>query len=119
MSNQDDKKLIINDVNKKLEENPNLSFVFKEGFLENLKTYHVFKTNFTNGDTKVLAGQLIYKEKYGFDDKYKYVDEEGDEKKLEGVNEGQLSHKPTEYKNEDGGLPPMDNPITNYYEYIY
>lgn len=87
MSNQDDKKLIINDVNKKLEGNPDLSFVFKEGFLEKLKTYSVAKNDNTNLPTTktVSAGQLIYKEIYGLDDTSKYIDENGKEKEVSSL----------------------------------
>tara|TARA_B100001059_G_scaffold231766_1_gene268288 strand:- start:2120 stop:4315 length:2196 start_codon:yes stop_codon:yes gene_type:complete len=79
-------KLVKANVSKKIKsEEKEKRFVFKQGFLENLKEYFVLTDDFpkTEGALDIPPpGHLVYKEHFSLDEGYKYKNEKGEEVKF-------------------------------------
>ena len=75
--------LVKDHVSKEIKESENKRFVFKPGFLENLKEYYVLTDKYPKKihetPTPEKSGHLVYRELFSLDNEYKYIKDSGEE----------------------------------------
>ena len=73
-----------NDLKDNIDENlkEEHKYVFKKGFIDNIREYYVIDDNYGKKESEVKPGQLLYRNVFGLDDGLKYRDSNGEEKEF-------------------------------------